>query len=65
MVLLLIVFLSSSEMIDKVVDIQKILVKADQTETVVGNMVKRVLKMIRDEYNIFKGIKEEVQVMHV
>lgn len=46
-------------MIDEVTRIGKILVATDPTETVVGNMIKRVLKLIRDEYNHCKGINEE------
>lgn len=36
----------------------KILVQVDPTETVVGNMIKRVLKIIRDEYNHCKGAND-------
>lgn len=36
----------------------KILVKVDPTETVVGNMTKRVLKIIREEYNHCKGTSD-------
>ena len=37
----------------------KALVEVDPTETVVGNMIKRILKLIRDEYNLSKGLSEE------
>src|SRR5699024_9843513 len=47
------------EIVEEVTRIGKILVKVDPTETVVGNMVKRILKLIRDEYNHCKGIAEE------
>lgn len=46
-------------MIEEVTRIGKILVQADPTETVVGNMIKRVLKIIREEYNHYTGKNEE------
>ncbi|XP_017463656.1 PREDICTED: translation initiation factor eIF-2B subunit beta-like, partial [Rhagoletis zephyria] len=44
--------------IEDVTCMGKILVKVNPTETVVGNMIKRVLKIIRDEYNHCKGTSD-------
>lgn len=43
----------------------KILIDVDPTETVVGNMIKRILKLIRDEYNHFKGCNEGTEGFQV
>ncbi|XP_017489732.1 PREDICTED: translation initiation factor eIF-2B subunit beta-like, partial [Rhagoletis zephyria] len=46
------------KIIEDITCMGKILVKVDPTETVVGNMTKRVLKIIREEYNHCKGTSD-------
>ncbi|KAJ6225389.1 hypothetical protein RDWZM_003934 [Blomia tropicalis] len=56
--------LNVQELIENITIIGRKLVKIDPTETVVGNMIKRVLKLVRDEYNHIKGENDETQNAH-
>nr|XP_046920354.1 translation initiation factor eIF-2B subunit beta-like [Dermatophagoides farinae] len=47
------------DMIEKVQEIGKILIKEQPTEPVIDNMVKRILKIIREEFNHIRGIRDD------
>lgn len=53
---------NASQLIEAIKSIADEVVAAEPTETVAGNMFKRVLKIIRDEYSNARGFHKEVDV---
>jgi len=51
--------MNDSELISELKKIAEEVITAEPTETVTGNMFKRVLKIIRDEYLNAKGVNNE------
>ncbi|XP_027203899.2 eukaryotic translation initiation factor 2B subunit beta [Dermatophagoides pteronyssinus] len=48
-----------SDMIEKIQEIGKLFIKIQPTEPVIDNMVKRILKIIREEFNHIRGVRDD------
>ena len=46
-------------MIEKIQEIGKLFIKIQPTEPVIDNMVKRILKIIREEFNHIRGVRDD------